>query len=248
MDTVVSADGTEIGYETRGDGAPVVLVHGGSATQDSWRGVVPHLAEEYEVVTYDRRGRGESGDGDDYDLQHEVEDLRAVVDAVDGEPAVVGHSFGGLVTLAGAADLPVDRVALYEPAVLVGDHRGDDLASRMEALVDAGDREEAVELFFGEVGASEGAPPEAVERAAPIAETVVRENYAVESFHPDDAETAVPTLLVTGERGPTHLRDAVFELDDRLADATVTELDGVGHLGITTAPDRLGGELRAFLD
>lgn len=247
MQTTVSTDGTNIGYETTGNGDPLVLVHGGSTTKESWRDLVPHLADDYEVVTYDRRGRGDSGDADEYSLDREVADLRAVVDAVDGGPAVFGHSFGGLVALAAAGDVPMDRLVLYEPALLVGAHRGDDLAARMQSLVDDGDRLAAVELFFETVGAAEHVPDPAVRQAAGIVETVVRENREIEAYELGDPDLSAPALLVAGDRGPTHLRDAVAELDRR-ADAERIELAGVGHLGVHSAPERLAAVVRGFAD
>ncbi|MGB9964191.1 alpha/beta fold hydrolase [Halobacterium hubeiense] len=246
MHTVVSADGTELGYEARGDGRPLVLVHGTSARTESFRDLAPHLAEDFTVVTYDRRGRGRSGDGDDYGLQREVEDLRAVVDAVDREPVVLGHSFGGLVALEAASELDVDRLVLYEPSVLVGEPHGGDLAERVRAHLGDGDRVRAVEEFFDAVGAADLLPRAAVEQAAGIAETVARELEVVEGYDLDDPETGVPTLLVVGEDGPDHLREAVEALDETLAATERAELAGAGHLGINTAPERLADAVRAF--
>lgn len=245
MQTAVSADGTDIAYDADGRGQPLVLIHGGSSTRDAWRDLAPRLVDEFEVVTYDRRGRGASGDADDYALEREVEDLRAVTEAVDGDPLVFGHSFGGLVALAAAGDVAMDGLALYEPALLVGEHRGDDLASRMESLVEDGDRIGAVELFFEEVGASGTVPEEGVRLAADLVETVVRENYAVEAYELGHPHLPADTLLLTGEQAPEHLRDGVFELESRVDGVTVTELAGVGHLGIHTCPEVLADELRA---
>jgi len=247
MDSVVSADDTEIGYRTYGDGRPLVLVHGGSTTKGSWRALRPHLTDQFRVVTYDRRGRGASADADEYDLGREVADLRAVVDAVDGDPVVVGHSYGGLVSLAAAGDLDIDDLVLYEPAVLVGDHRGDDLADRLQARLDDGDREGAIELFFREAGDIHEFDPGLVARATPLAETVVRETRVVEGYELGDPDVPDSTLLLAGEHSPDHLRDAVFELADRVETATVAELSGVGHLGVQTAPEQFAEELRSFL-
>ncbi|WP_424017225.1 alpha/beta fold hydrolase [Halorientalis pallida] len=252
MFTVESADGTKIACERRGDGQPLVLVHGGSGTRHSWDALVPHLTDEFAVVTPDRRGRGESGDADDYSLDREVADVRAVVEAVDGEPILFGHSFGGLVSLEVARDGGLAGAILYEPAILVGEHRGDDLAARMDAHLDAGERREAMAEFFRDSGEVEDPErlqfwPEGVNFH--LAETVVRENYAVEEYRlADDHTLPQPTLLLTGERGPTHLRDAVWELDDRLTDAETVEMDGVGHTAIFSDPSQVATEVRRFAE
>jgi pimeloyl-ACP methyl ester carboxylesterase len=250
MFTVESDDGTTIACERTGDGQPLVLVHGGSGTRHTWDALVPHLTDDFRVVVPDRRGRGDSGDADGYSLAREVEDVRAVVEAVDGEPILFGHSFGGLVSLEAARAGGLAGTILYEPAVLVGEHRGDDLAARMDTLLDAGERREAMLEFFrgsGEVEDPERLPfwPEGVNFH--LAETVVRENYAVEAYRlAADPALPQPALLLTGERGPTHLRDAVFELDDRLADARLTEMDGVGHTAIFSDPPQVATEVRRF--
>jgi pimeloyl-ACP methyl ester carboxylesterase len=68
-------------------------------------------------MAIDRRGRGDSGDGDsDYSVEHEFADVAAgVADA--GQGAVLfGHSYGGLVAAGAAARLPgLDKLVLDEP-------------------------------------------------------------------------------------------------------------------------------------
>lgn len=251
METVTSTDGTRIAYESFGDGPPLVLLHGGSATRHSWNALRPHLAEDFTLVVPDRRGRGESGDSDEYDLDREVADLRAVADDVDGDVSVFGHSFGGLVALAAADEMAIDRLVLYEPSILVGDHRDDDLAARMRERVASGDREAAMKLFYRE-GAGIPDPeqlpiwPEQVD--FDLVDTVIRENEAVEGYElPTEIGVDSPTLLLTGERGPPHLRDAVRALDDAIPRSRLVEIDDGGHVGIQSAPDRVAAEVRPFL-
>ncbi|WP_267161318.1 alpha/beta fold hydrolase [Halovenus salina] len=59
MQTTTSADGTSIAYEQHGEGPPLVLVHGSSGTRHSWEAVVPHLAEEFQVIVPQARARRE---------------------------------------------------------------------------------------------------------------------------------------------------------------------------------------------
>ena len=252
MFTVESADGTMIACERTGNRQPLVLIHGGSGTRHSWDALIPHLTDEFTIVVPDRRGRGDSGDADGYSLAREVEDVRAAVEAVDGEPILFGHSFGGLVALEAAREGELAGTVLYEPAILVGEHRGDDLAARMESSLDEGDRREAMAAFFresGEVEDPERLPfwPEGVNFH--LAETVVRENYAIEGYRLAESITLLqPTLLPTGEHGPTHLRDAVFELEDRLADAQLAEMESVGHTAIFSDPEQVTTAVRQFLE
>jgi len=250
MQTVRSADGTRIAYEQHGDGQPLVLLHGSSGTRRSWDAVVPRFADEFALVVPDRRGRGDSGDADEYSLDREVADLRAVLDDIDGDVTVFGHSFGGLVTLAAATEVAVDRLVLYEPALLVGDHRGDDLAARMTQRLAAGERREAMKLFFRDAGgvpAPERLPLWPDEVNFDLVETVIRENEAVESYElPAEPAIDCPTLLLTGDRGPEHLRAAVRSLDGRLPASHLVELDGVGHVGTQSAPEQVAKAVRSF--
>ena len=105
-----------IACEASGDGPPVVLVHGAGSARWSFDLLRPHLEPSFTVIAIDRRGRGDSSDGEGYELEREFEDVAAVVrDAGEGA-ALVGHSYGGLVA-AGAARLldGLERLVLYEP-------------------------------------------------------------------------------------------------------------------------------------
>lgn len=250
MQTVTSADGTRIAYDRHGDGPPLLLVHGSSGTRRAWDAVVPHLAEEFTLIVPDRRGRGDSGDSDEYSLAREVEDLDALRGVVKGDVTVFGHSFGGLLALAATERIDVHRLILYEPAVLVGNHRGNDLASRMQTCLDAGDREAAMKLFFQEGGgvpAPEELPVWPAGVNFDLVETVIRENHAVESYElPSDPAINCPTLLLTGEHGPAHLRDAVRMLAERVPQSRLVEFDGVGHVGTHSAPKQIAAAVRSF--
>lgn len=82
---------------------PVLLLHGGSAHARWWDFVVPRLARQYRCVALDLRGHGDSSwpTSLDYRLEAHAADVSAVVDALDlHDIAVVGHSFGGFVSMA----------------------------------------------------------------------------------------------------------------------------------------------------
>ena len=62
MHTAKSADGTPLAFWREGAGPPLLLVHGGACDHMAWYYVAPLLVRMFTVYTYDRRGRGESGD------------------------------------------------------------------------------------------------------------------------------------------------------------------------------------------
>jgi pimeloyl-ACP methyl ester carboxylesterase len=152
MNIVTSKDGTGIAFERSGSGAPVVLVSGALGTRQSEAEVAALLASDFTVYTYDRRGRGDSGDAAQYDVSREVEDLAAVITEAGGPVSVYGTSSGGnLVLEAASRGLNIARVALWEPNFLVDDSRPPlpkDYVQRLTEFVVAGRRGDAVEYFF----------------------------------------------------------------------------------------------------
>lgn len=149
METVASADGTEIAVERTGSGPPLVLVYGNGDVSRFWEGggVRPALAAHCTVHAVERRGRGDSGDAEGYSLEREAEDVAAAVEAVDGPAALLGHSGGALYSLEAAARTDgLRRLVLYEPPIQVGDNELDVAAelAEMEALVARGENERAL--------------------------------------------------------------------------------------------------------
>ncbi len=123
---VVSKDGTAIAYDRVGQGPAVILVDAAMC----YRKMGPSaalarlLAEHFTVFTYDRRGRGESGDAPAYTVAREIEDLDAVLQAAGGAAAVWGTSSGAVLALDAATCLAgIKQVATYEAPLIVDDGR-----------------------------------------------------------------------------------------------------------------------------
>ena len=85
---IQGSGGVRIHARQRGSGAPVVFVHGTAASAGRWGRVAELLSSHYRVVEYDRRGRGNSGDSEDYSLVQEVEDLACVIKELDSGEGV----------------------------------------------------------------------------------------------------------------------------------------------------------------
>jgi pimeloyl-ACP methyl ester carboxylesterase len=112
-------NGVNLHYLVKGDGPPVVLVHGVATTMAVWyTRILPELSAKYRVVAYDLRGHGYSDvPPSGYTSADLSEDLEALLDHLNlKEVRVVGHSFGGSIALQLAARHP-ERVA----GVLVSD-------------------------------------------------------------------------------------------------------------------------------
>lgn len=122
MRLMVSADGTKIEVRTVGNGPALILIPGVLSTADDYVDFANALADRFTVHTIQRRGRGMRGaQGDHYGMDREREDVEAL-QAETGARFLVGHSYGGLITLQAARNNSTfDRIAVYEPGVSVRD-------------------------------------------------------------------------------------------------------------------------------
>jgi pimeloyl-ACP methyl ester carboxylesterase len=159
MSTVTSKDGTRIAYDKTGKGPAVILVDG-AMTHRGLGPLAAQLADQFTVYTYDRRGRGESGDTLPFAVAREIEDLEALIDDAGGSAFVFGISSGGALVLEAALALgsKVKKLAIYEAPY------NDDEAARkawkeytqqLGELLAADRRGDAVALFMKLVGASD---------------------------------------------------------------------------------------------
>ena len=118
MKSVTSHDGTTIAYDQKGDGPALILVDGALTTRvsGSKAELVDLLAARFTVFSYDRRGRGDSGDTLPYAVEREIEDIDALIDQARTPAFLYGHSSGGCLTLETARILgaKVTKVGIYE--------------------------------------------------------------------------------------------------------------------------------------
>lgn len=262
---VKSRDGTEIAYWTRGEGPPLVLVHGTTSNHTTWDPLLPHLEEQVTSYALDRRGRGASSDADDYDATREFEDVAAVVDraaATSGAPVdLLGHSFGGLVAYGAARTTDrVRRLALYEgwptpdPSLVAAPR---EVMDAVADLVERGDHDGALETFYREVvhmpdeqiAAVRGDPAWWKPRVD-AAHTIAREDLAVRRsvLDPDEADRlAIPVLLIVGAESPPSLRGEPEAIAAALPDATIEVLEGQRHLAHMVDPGTFADRLLHFL-
>jgi pimeloyl-ACP methyl ester carboxylesterase len=249
LEKVRSADGTTIAFDRLGRGQPLVLLAGGLCDRRTFTELADVLAADFEVFNVDRRGRGDSGDTAPYAVGREVEDIAAVIRAAGGKPALFGHSSGAALALeAVAADtdgvLGVDRLLLFEPPYQLDpatNRQSADLSERYAALVDAGRRGDAVELFMTTVGM----PPEAIAgaRSQPfwpalegIAHTLAYDAVIMgDGTFPAERAGAVgvPTLVLVGGASPPWAAAAGSALEAAMPDATLRTIEGQDH-NVTT--------------
>jgi alpha-beta hydrolase superfamily lysophospholipase len=207
---VTSSDGTTIAYERAGAGPALVLVDPalGHRGFDTVRGLGKRLACDFTVYSYERRGRGDSGDTVPYAVEREVEDLAAVIAEAGGSACVYGFSSGALLALqAAAAGVPIEKLVLMEPPIGTDDDPADAaFTAEITELVAAGRRREAVERFLGDM------PPEVL---AGLQDTMpVLEAVAHTLVYDCLISTATTTELLAKVPTPTLVLDSQGSSDD----------------------------------
>jgi pimeloyl-ACP methyl ester carboxylesterase len=242
---ITSADGTAIAFEITGEGPPLILVGGAFCDRSAPASGTPLaalLAHRFTVLSYDRRGRGDSGNTPPWAIDREVEDLSALIAAAGGSAFVFGISSGGLLALdAAARGLPVPKLALYEPPVILDANRAEafeGLAGRLDEAIAGGRRAEAVELFFTQA-MQLPAPAVAQMRRSPtwagleaLAHTLSHD-LRITARGPSRLEQ-VPavrsaTLAMSGGASPPWMREAIQELASAIPGARYRVLEGQTH-------------------
>ncbi|WP_437018552.1 alpha/beta fold hydrolase [Streptomyces sp. enrichment culture] len=246
MGRVFSADGTAIAFEQQGSGPAVVLVCGALMTRGGFAELAGLLAERFTVITYDRRGRGDSGDGPAYDVQREVEDLDALIGHAGGEAMVFGMSSGAVLALEAAArGSAVSRLALYEPPFITDAGRPPlpaDYVAHLERLVAQEAYGDAVAYFMT---SAVGMPAEAVAgmRQAPFwpameaaARTLPYDGRVMGdtmSGRPLPADrwksVTIPVLVGSGDAGAPHMLKGARELAALADNFTLHTFPGQEH-------------------
>jgi pimeloyl-ACP methyl ester carboxylesterase len=258
MYTTTSGDGTVIAYDRAGDGAPLVLVPGAFSYR-RYPGQVRLaglLEARFTVYSYDRRGRGDSGDRKPYAVEREIEDLAAVIDAAGGHAHVWGLSSGAVLALeAAAAGLPIRRLAVHEPPLVVdpADRRPPaDLLQRVTALIDAGQRGAAVRYFMVDgMGAPAFVPtmlrlmPKAWKSLTAVAHTLPYDAAILRGYqegHPlpagQWASATMPALVMCGadKETPAFFVHAAQAVAAALPGARMVQRRGLGHTKALNAP------------
>ncbi|MCV7401695.1 alpha/beta hydrolase [Mycobacterium fragae] len=255
MTTVISPDGTVIGYESVGAGAALVLVHGSTGTLARWRTVTPALAQRYTVHAMDRRGRGLStAEVEPYSLGREAEDVAAVAEAVGGDVYVVGHSYGALTVLEAALITSAfRRIMLYEPPIL---SPGLNVMSPegWARITTISDPQEILNIFYREtLHLPEAAIKDLADRefshiAGSIAHTAVREFAEVRAYCATErlAAITVPVRLLLGTESPAYLRAATAAVAAQIPGATIVALHGQGHQAIDYDPQQFARAVLEF--
>lgn len=246
-------------YRREGAGPAVVMVHGSWGDHRNWDAVVPALAQEHEVIRYDRRGHSQSGPAPTPGTaEQDADDLLALIDRLQlDRPIVIASSFGASVTLKAGARAPqaFSAVVIHEPPLLglVASHpiAGSQVVKvishfhqNIVTLLETGRMEEGARVFmetvaFGPV-AWDTMPDE-------LKQTFIR-NATTWSDELRDPEWSVvdlgalrhfdrPALVTSGSESPSFFGAIVDLLVPALPRARHVIFQGTGHVPHATHPD-----------
>ena len=243
MQTATSKDGTKIAYDRVGHGPVVIVVLGALNTRKSGAKLAKLLASEFIVISYDRRGRGDSTDTMPYAPQREVEDVAALIDEAGGPVYLYGHSSGAAIVLEASVKLreQVKKLAIYEaPYSLDGDaiKAAKEYEGRLGKLLASGRNGDAVALFVRNVGVSDK-QIQAMKQMPmwpgleALAPTLVYDSEVLGEGHSLPTALlegiAVPTLVMHGGAGAPSMRDAAQAIREAIPTAQLRTLAGQTH-------------------
>jgi len=264
----VSTNQIEINYQINGSGHPLLLIAGVGYSSWYWKWIVPDLALDFQVITFDNRGAGDSEKPPgSYTVEMMAADTAGLLDSLVIKGAyVMGHSLGGFI----AQELVVSRPDLVSKLILASTTHGGTkvIPITPEALQVMTDRE--------------GNPLELVQRGIQIAcapgfqessPATVKElvEYRFSNPVPPDhyhaqvmagagmaafsdeqvaermAAIKVPTLVLFGEHDKVVPPGNAELIAGKLRDARVHILRGAGHMFPIEAPDATVEVIRQFL-
>ncbi len=235
---VASRDGTQIAFEKFGRGDALVIVGGALSDRSGAKPLAAALGDHFTVYTYDRRGRGESGDTQPYSVDREIEDLEAVIERAGKRARVYGVSSGAALALQATVKMPsrVVQLAVYEPPYGQEQSAYDRQKANVNRIVEAGQPGDAAEFFLAEIGT----PPEAIDdmkrspewkRMAKIDFTLAYD-YAVlgDGQVPEAvAQITAPTLVMDGEKSMPFIRPSADRIAELIPNSRQRTLAGQTH-------------------
>jgi pimeloyl-ACP methyl ester carboxylesterase len=261
--TLTTSDGVTIAYHRTGTGPPLLLAHGGLVDHTCFDPIRAQLAERFTVTAYDRRGHGQSDDGDGsdgagYALDREVADFVEVATHVGagGPVAVIGYSYGATIALRAVTTrpAPVRALVAYEapfdvPGIIPA-------ADEIVALLADRRYDDAVRLFVATtfhlsanaVRAMANHPTWQVSLAN--AHTLARETAAVLGTRLTAPTTPAPPVryLVADQGGNPAFRHIAAAVATTIPNADTATVPGLPHFAISTEPETFLARALEHLD
>lgn len=246
----LTRDSVRLYYEDHGKGVALLLSHGFGASTDMWRGQVEAFQASYRLVPWDMRGHGNSASPEDqvlYSHQHTVEDMRALLDHLQIEQAViVGHSLGGFMSLAFHVAYPQRVKALILQGCGPG-YRNADTRATWNARAEQRARTLETQGLAALGGGAEVRV--STQRSALGLAKAARGILAQVDARVIDSlpHIRVPTLIIVGE-GDTPFVTGAHYMATRIPQATEVVVQNAGHGANVEQPAVVNEAIRQFLE
>ncbi len=249
---IININGIRLAYERRGNGIPLVLLHGYPLDHHLWDEVAPLLEDTFDMIIPDLRGFGGSSTVDSfYAMEDFAADIAALLDHLEVQKAaIVGHSMGGYVALAFArlypervtglglvssqvlADAPDRKEGRYKSAAEVAD-KG--IASVVETMTPKFTSNPQLQEFARE-SMEQQQPAAFIGALKAMAERV--------DSTPMLSSLRIPVVLVHGDADQLIPVDRAREVKAAVPQAYFVEINGVGHMPMMEAKEKTVEALR----
>ena len=247
----ITRDGVNLYYEVHGEGPPILLTHGYSATSQMWHGQIETFSKNYKLILWDMRGHGQSDSPDDQDEYTEaktVQDMAAILDAEGIDKAIIGGlSLGGYISFAFHCEFPerVEALLIIDSGPGYKSDKGRD-AWNANCEKTAADFEEnglaRLQKLTPEMAMSKHRSPEGLARAA-------RGMMAQYGSHVIFSlpEISVPTLILVGADDTPFLGASDY-MDTKIANSHKVIIPDAGHASNIDQPEAFNTALQEYLD
>ena len=264
------SDGGSLFVQELGSGFPLIVLHGGPGMDHTtFRPYLDPLAEDFRVLYVDQRGQGRSERVDPATLTLEVfaRDIDLLAEALGFDDyAVLGHSFGAIVTTWHAVNLGTATAYVISGGGDSSEKLLADVQASLEAMGEAGvpiaasweqektveTEEELKELVRVQMPFHfAGNPPPGYGDETVGTPDVLRHfanvGYGDFDFTPDLGRAEKPTLVVVGEKDRTTTTRSARVLREGIAGSELVVIPGVGHMSFVEAQDEYLEAVRGFL-
>jgi pimeloyl-ACP methyl ester carboxylesterase len=254
----VDVGGLRLAYRQRGDGPPLLLLHGGVCDSRVWSAQLDTLAGEFTVIAWDAPGCGGSSDPpENFRMPDFARALAGFVDALGLQPAyVLGHSWGSALAL----ELYRVRPETVRALVLVAAYAGwagslapDEVARRLASALALAERETfepaSVPGLFSDVMPADRAAllTAVMSEIRPAGTQTMAHALAESDLRNVLSQIAVPTLLLYGDSDERAGLDVAEALHGAIPGSTLVTMPGVGHECFLEASDAFDAEVRKYL-
>ncbi len=250
----VKINGANVAYARRGNGAPLVLIHGYPLDHSVWDPLAPFLEHDFDLIIPDLRGFGESDamPADRSMLDYAADIAGLLTELKVAKAIIAGHSMGGYVTLAFARAYGDRMTGLAMVSSQTGadtpERKEGRLATAKQLMQDGAGRE--AEAMAPKLSAQKQWQEFARELIARQSPEGMASALQAMAARPDSAELFAalpfPVVIVHGDADALIPVQKGRDMKAALPAAHYEELRGAGHLPMMEQPEQVAEALRFF--